>query len=123
MHEAVADERPCVGIIPDNAAQVQGMQIKRVTTSGAVDDQLTAVREPLVGTEVIFGAIGRHFVVITPDQLTELWSLPGQKPIAQLKFDQPFWSFFSNDGKTFYSSTRAGKFRSWSLDGVSASRK
>jgi WD40 repeat protein len=79
--------------------------------------QLKTLREPLIGTNVVFSPSGKHFVVITPEEPMELWSLPGQRPIAMMKLDKPFRSFFSSDGKTFYSLTRAGDFRSWSIDG------
>ena len=82
----------------------------------ASDNQLKTLREPLIGTNVVFSPTGKHFVVITPEEPMELWSLPGQKPIALMKLDKPFLSFFSGDGRTFYSLTRAGDFRSWSID-------
>lgn len=85
----------------------------------ASDKQLKTLREPLIGTNVVFSPNGKHFVVITPEEPMELWSLPGQRPIALMKLDKPFRSFFSSDGKHFYSLTRAGDFRSWSIDGES----
>jgi hypothetical protein len=73
----------------------------------------------LIGTNVVFSPNGKHFVVITPEEPMELWSLSGQRPIALMKLDKPFRSFFSGDSRTFYSLTRAGEFRSWPIVGES----
>jgi len=85
----------------------------------ALGKQLKTLREPLIGTNVVFSPKGKHFVVITPEEPMELWSLTGQNPIALMKLGKPFHSFFSRDSRTFYSLTRAGDFRSWSIDGES----
>ena len=84
------------------------------TASG---EQSKTLREPLIGTNVVFSPNGKHFVVINPEGPMELWSLPGQMPIALMEHDMPSRSFFSRDSNTFYSLTRAGDFRSWSIDG------
>ena len=80
---------------------------------------LKTLRGPLIGTTVVFSPNGKHFVVITPEEPMELWSLPGQNPIARMKLGKPYHSFFSRDSRTFYSLTRAGEFRSWAIDGES----
>lgn len=80
--------------------------------------KLTTLREPLIGTEVVFSPNGKYFVVVTPDEPLELWSISDQKPIARMEIDKPYRSLFSRDSRTFYSLTRAGQFRSWSLEGL-----
>ncbi|MFO0977084.1 MAG: WD40 repeat domain-containing protein [Planctomycetaceae bacterium] len=74
------------------------------------------LREPQIHTEVVFCSNGRYFVVITPDEPMELWSIAKHEPVCRMEITTPYKSFFSRDGSTFYSLTREGDFRSWSID-------
>ncbi|MDA1013765.1 MAG: WD40 repeat domain-containing protein [Planctomycetota bacterium] len=85
--------------------------------------ELATRREPLISTTVVFCPNGKYCVVAEPDESLELWSIADQKPIGRMAIENPYRTFFSHDGKTFYSLTRAGEFRTWSLEGVSASKK
>ena len=85
--------------------------------------ELATRREPLIGTTVVFCPNGKYFVVAEPDEPLELWSTADQKPIRRMEIEKPYRNFFSRDSRTFYSLTRAGEFRTWSLDGASASKK
>ena len=89
----------------------------------ATGKELATRREPLIGTTVVFCPNGKYFVVATPDEPLELWSIADQKPIARMEIEKPYRNFFSRGSRTFYSLTRAGDFRSWSIDGALASKK
>ena len=78
--------------------------------------QLTTVREPYLGTVVEFCPTGKHFVVLPPEGPAELWSVAKKKQIRKLTINEPFRTFFSDDGASLYSLTRAGDFRVWPLD-------
>ncbi len=82
--------------------------------------KLATHREPFIGTNVVFGPNGKYFVIAEPDKPLELWSIADQKPIGRMEIEKPFRIFFSRDSRTLYSLTRAGEFRSWSIDGESA---
>lgn len=77
--------------------------------------QLKTLREPLIGTEVVFCPTGKFFVVQTPDKPLELWSISTMKQVARLEFGEPYLCFFSVDSRACYALSRAGTFRSWSL--------
>ncbi|MBL8809745.1 MAG: PD40 domain-containing protein [Planctomycetaceae bacterium] len=76
--------------------------------------ELATHREPKIGTDVVFCPNGRYFVVITPDEPLELWSIVAQEPVCRMEFASPYLSFFSHDSRNLYSLTRGGEFRSWS---------
>lgn len=85
------------------------------TTSG---EELKTLRTPLIGTQVTFSPRRKFFVVHEPDTEMELWNMSVQKPIGRLAIKKPYNKFFSPDDGMFYSLTRAGEFRSWSMDGL-----
>lgn len=80
--------------------------------------KLATRREPLIGSKAIFSPSGEYFVVIVADKPAELWSVAEKKQIGQMEIAKPLQTFFSRDGQTFYSLTRARKFQSWSLAGL-----
>lgn len=84
----------------------------------ATGKKLATLREPFIGTNVVFSPQGEHFVVLTPDQPAELWNVAEKRKVREMEIQTPFHSFFSPDGKTFYSLNRTGEFRWWSLDGI-----
>lgn len=85
------------------------------TVSG---EELRTLRTPLIGTQVTFSPNRKFFVVHEPGEALELWNVSSQKPVGRLAIEKPYSKFFSPDDGMFYSLTRAGEFRSWSMEGL-----
>ena len=92
--------------------------------SAASGEKLHSKASPIgyAGTTV-FSPDRQHLMLLTRGTPVELWNISARSKIRKLSIDKPSRSFFSHDGSTFYSLTRGGEFRSWSLDDVSASKK
>ena len=84
--------------------------------STASGEELATLREPLIGTEVIFSPDREQFVVLTPKEPAELWSISKRKQVGEMNIGRSFRSFFSPDGRAFYSVNPGGVVRAWSLD-------
>ena len=84
--------------------------------STASGEELATFREPLIGTEVIFSPDREQFVVLTPKEPAELWSISKRKQVGEMNIGRSFRSFFSPDGRAFYSVNPGGVVRAWSLD-------
>lgn len=84
--------------------------------STASGEELARFREPLIGTKVIFSPDRERFVVLTPKKPAELWSISKRKQVGKMNVGRSFLSFFSPDGRAFYSLNPGGVVRAWSLN-------
>ena len=78
-------------------------------------EKLDSKRKPLIRTEVVFSRTGRYLVVLQPEETAELWDTEKRRRIRDLAVGDSFRNFFADDEQTFYSFSRAGVFRAWSL--------
>lgn len=100
---------------PDGAQIVTACRGVLTWWDANTGEKLDSKRKPLIRTEVVFSRTGRYLVVLQPEETAELWDTEKRRRIRDLAVGDSFRNFFADDEQTFYSFSRAGVFRAWSL--------